>query len=161
MVDLTPFVLPVRVVQFIFSIVVIGTEGYVANRFDNYFLGTAPAEVAFLIFCAVWTWLVLAYVIGAPLVFPVAAHHYAVAAVEIVTMIFWFAGFIALAANLGWCPSGYHITTCSAADAGTAFAAFEWVLFVFTSVVAVIAALGNRSSVKAEAAPPVEAMHVP
>lgn len=35
------------------------------------------------------------------------------------------------------------------------------VLFVFTSVVAVIAALGNRTSVKAEAAPPVEAMHVP
>ena len=28
MVDLTPFVLPVRVVQFIFSIIVIGTEGY-------------------------------------------------------------------------------------------------------------------------------------
>ena len=98
----------------------------VANKFDKSIFGTTPDEVAFLIFCAVWTWLVLAYVIGAPFFLPVAAHRYAVAAVEAVTMIFWFAGFIALAANLGWCPTGAHLTLCSAADAGTAFAAFEW-----------------------------------
>jgi hypothetical protein len=89
-------------------------------------LGSAPAEVAFLIFCAVWTWLVLAYLIGAPILFPVAAHRFAVVAVEAVTMIFWYAGFIALAANLAWCPSSAHSPICGSADAGTAFAAFEW-----------------------------------
>lgn len=43
-----------------------------------------------------------------------------VTAVESVTTIFRLAGFIALAANLSWCPMGYHPTTYSAADAGTA-----------------------------------------
>jgi hypothetical protein len=67
----------------------------------------------------------VAYFIAAPLFFPVAAHHLAILALEAVTMIFWFAGFIALAAALGnGCPTWYN--ACRTAAAGDAFSAFEW-----------------------------------
>jgi hypothetical protein len=169
MVDLTAALLPVRIVQAVFAIVVLGTLGNcrhlsslsplfplplsythspqphdveqqrtprhaqkltfalppAASDWDSFFFDGTPSQVAFLIFCACWTLLAVAYFIAAPLVVPGAAHHLAILALEAVTMIFWFAGFIALAAALGnGCPARYN--ACRTAAAGDAFSAFEW-----------------------------------
>ena len=86
----------------------------------------SPSQINFLIFDAVWTILALAFLIVVPWRFSeTKAHHkFAILAVEGVTMIFWFAGFIALAIFLSDRVCFGHV--CSSAKAGAAFAAFEW-----------------------------------
>ena len=53
----------------------------------------------------------------------VLGHGFVVVAVEAVTMIFWFAGFIAAANQLGG-PTGGALF--GSADAAIAFGAFDW-----------------------------------
>ena len=86
----------------------------------------SPSQINFLLFDAVWTVLALLYLIIVPWRFSetVAHHKFAILAVEAVTMIFWFAGFIALAVFLGERVCYGHV--CSAAKAAIVFAAFEW-----------------------------------
>jgi len=153
------FLFPVRIVQGIFAIIVLGTLAFTANAWDgDYFVYSTPSEISFLLFCSVWTLLALAYLILSPMFFPVAAHRFAVLAVEAVTMIFWFAGFIALAVPLGGDNYAQRYTSFRTAAAGDAFSAFEWVLFVFTTVVAALAAAEGRRTRKAPVGP---AMQVP
>ena len=57
--------------------------------------------------------------------FPVTAHKFGILAVEIVTAIFWFAGWIALAALLG-AIGIRHWTPGQVAAAAVTFAAIEW-----------------------------------
>lgn len=86
----------------------------------------SPGQINFLIFDSVWTFLALAYLIVVPWRFSdtVAHHKFAILAVETLTMIFWFAGFIALAVFLDDRVCFGHV--CSAAKAAAVFAAFEW-----------------------------------
>lgn len=86
----------------------------------------APTQVNFLLFCAVWSVLVLLYLAIVPWRFAnTAAHHkFAVLGMESLTMLFWFAGFIALAVFLSDRVCFGHV--CSAAKAAAAFGAFEW-----------------------------------
>jgi hypothetical protein len=90
----------------------------------------SPSQINFLIFTSVWTLLALAYLIITPGRFPTAAHKYGILAAEAVTMLFWFADFIALAVlltNAGCSAhSGRYWGPCRAAIAGDVFAAFEW-----------------------------------
>jgi hypothetical protein len=86
----------------------------------------SPGQVNFLLFDSVWTLLALAYLIVVPWRFSetMAHHKFAILAVEAVTMIFWFAGFIALAVFLSDRRCFGHV--CSAAKAAAAFGGFEW-----------------------------------
>lgn len=85
--------------------------------------------VNFDLFNAVWTLVVaLPYLSLVPIFFANLSHHYAVLAIEVVTMIFWFAGFIALGALLPP-PRACHYSVCSSLQAATVFAAFEWYVF--------------------------------
>ena len=68
----------------------------------------------------------MAVLVIAPLKFPTAAHKYGILAVEAVTMIFWFAGFIALAVLLGDSGCGRTADVCRVAEAATVFGAIEW-----------------------------------
>lgn len=96
----------------------------VAHWWDGYRHSYSPSQVNFLLFTCAWTILALAYLIVAPARFPVAAHKYGILAVEFLTMIFWFAGFIALAVLVDeyWCIG----RVCDCAKAGAAFGAFLW-----------------------------------
>jgi len=105
-----------------------------------------PSQTAFIIFCAVWTILVVLYFMLAPRFFEPAAHPFARVAVDALTMLFWFGGFIAIAVLAGaekdwgyWdvfdgynnnYESKYYQVTAAAAAMG----AFEWILFVVTTV---------------------------
>lgn len=80
-----------------------------------------------MLFNGVWSlFIVVPYFILAPIFIPALAHRFALVAVDAVTMIFWFAGFIALAADIGdpqGCSKG---SLCREMQAATAFGAFSW-----------------------------------
>lgn len=97
----------------------------VAHYYNDYIDLASPSQINFLIFTSIWTLLALAYLTLSPWLFPRAAHKFAILAVETLTMLFWFAGFIALSvfvSNLILCGG----RACNSAKAACVFGAFEW-----------------------------------
>lgn len=80
----------------------------------------------FMVFNGIWTaFLATPYLAFAPAVFPHTALQYVVPAVELVTTIFWFSGFVATATILPP-PRMCHGGLCNSLQAATVFGAFEW-----------------------------------
>lgn len=119
------FTLPLRVAQALLAILVLGLTAYVVSSWNGPYGTGSPTEANFLLFVSVWTILAVAYLIVAPARFPTAAHKFGILAAEAITMIFWFAGFIAFAVLLtDWgCRRG---SPCRTSQAAVVFAAFEW-----------------------------------
>ena len=81
-----------------------------------------------MLFTSVWTLLAVAYLTLAPTRFPRAAHKFAIAGVEFLTMLFWFASFIAVAVlwrDIYWGWAG-HGTVHDVGIAAIVFGAFLW-----------------------------------
>ena len=136
--------LPVRIAQALFAIIVLGlsADGMrpahlpeirmlnlsvpVASWWNAFYSDISPSQINFLLFCSIWTCAVaVPYLALSPRFFPIAAHKYAILAAEAVTMIFWFAGFLAAAVLL----AGFNFcngTVCGAARGAIVFGAFEW-----------------------------------
>jgi hypothetical protein len=130
------FALPIRVVQGVIAFLDVILLSYTANRWYQGYSGS-PSEVNFLLFCSIWTLLAVAYLIIAPMNYPTTAHKFAILGVEAVTMIFWFAGWVALAVLLGEVGTrGY--TAAQVAAAATAFGAIEFLLFGATTIMAAL-----------------------
>jgi hypothetical protein len=91
----------------------------------------SPTEVNFMIFSPVWTIFALIFLVIVPMKFPSAAPKFALLAVETLTMLYWFSGFIALAVFLS--DRICFGTVCSVAKAGTAISAFQWLTFAATT----------------------------
>jgi len=145
-------VLPLRAVQVVFSIIVLGLTAYVINAFNTpYGWDWSPDSVDFMLFCSIWTLLVVAYLVITPSRFPHLAHKYAVAAVEAVTMIFWFAAWVAVATLWGDWHCGSRGGVCGAGTAAIVFSAFIWLTFVITTIVS---ALHIRRTSRGDTAPP-------
>lgn len=102
--------------------------------------GYTPSQDAFELFCAVWTILVLVYLALSPRVMDRKLHHpFAVLGLNAITMLFWFAAFIAMAVLhhdlaeidvfdgfddvYGVCGGGSY---CPSIEAAAIFGAFEW-----------------------------------
>ena len=121
-------ILPLRAVQALFSIIVLGLTAYIIDAYRGPQGGWSPDSVDFMLFCSLWTLLVVAYLVLAPTRFPAAAHKYAIIAVEAVTMIFWFAAWVAVASWWGnvWHPRGGHHPVWSSGVAAIVFSAFIW-----------------------------------
>jgi len=140
------FMLPVRIAQALFAIIVLGLSADVASWWDAFYSDISPSQINFLLFCGVWTCAIaVPYLALSPRFFPVAAHKYAILAAEAVTMIFWFAGFLAAAVLL----SGFNFcngSVCGAARGAVIFGAFEWVLFSATTIMAIIHVLRTRNN---------------
>ncbi|KAL9127812.1 MAG: hypothetical protein Q9217_003372, partial [Psora testacea] len=81
----------IRAVQAVFAVIVLGLTGHVASYRDT------PSEVSFLLFTSIWTLLALLYLALAPRFMSKIANVFAIVAVDALTMLFWFAGFVALA----------------------------------------------------------------
>ena len=83
-----------------------------------------------MLFTSIWTLLAVAYLVFAPTRFPALAHKYAIAAVEAITMIFWFAAWVAVAALWGdiRCRrrGGPWGGPCGAGTAAIVFGAIIW-----------------------------------
>jgi len=145
-------ILPLRGVALLFSIIELGLTAYGVSIFD----GTVNDDgiiitynfgsLNFLLFCSLWSILLLIYLIIA-LRMPHITHLFVTVALLAITMIFWFAGFVALAVFLGStingaCSNG--VGSCGVLDAATAFAAFLWVIFLIDTIFAAAAAFGGR-----------------
>jgi hypothetical protein len=84
----------------------------------------SPSQINFLIFNSIWTILTLVYVTVVPMKFPRATPLYALLGADCLAMIFWFAGFIALAVFLTSRVCFGNV--CNVARTAVAFSAAEW-----------------------------------
>ena len=86
----------------------------------------------------------LAYLTLTPMFMARLSHRVAIVAVEALTMLLWFIGFVALAVyvgNLAICVG--HV--CRALKAAVVFGAFEWALFLATTILAALEMRGTRT----------------
>ncbi|KAL1998013.1 hypothetical protein VTN02DRAFT_204 [Thermoascus thermophilus] len=146
-----PWVVPVRVVQAVFALIVLALTAYVISWSGD---GGSSDAVNFMLFNGVWTlFIATPYLALAPVFFPNITNQFIILLAEALTMIFWFAGFIALAALLpgpGWCSK---FGPCRALEAATVFGAFAWALFAATTgvVVANLIRSGGRAKQQSSA----------
>lgn len=112
------YIFPLRVLQGIFSFLVMALTAAVMNR------GKHPT-FSFVLFTSIWSLLVLGYLILAPSRYPEFAHKFAILGVEFITMIFWFGGFVAFADLMSPAPE-YTNEIVRVAQAAVAFSAFAW-----------------------------------
>ena len=144
-------VLPLRAVQAVFSLIVLGLTAYIVDAYNGPYGSWSPHSVNFMLFTSVWTLLAVAYLVLTPTRYPRAAHIFAIAGVEALTMLFWFAAWIAVAALWGDWWVGWHGGVWGAGVAAIVFGAFIWLAFVVTTI---IAALHVRRSSRNDTAPP-------
>lgn len=126
------FVPIAHIVAGVFSIIELGLTAYIVSVYDGtyengyYWSGNAsPDRVNFMLFNAIWSLLVLAYIGLTPLYMTGIFHRLAALALEVITMIFWFAGSIALAVLIG-APRCHGNTFCGSYEAAVAFGFFLW-----------------------------------
>ncbi|KAF1923856.1 uncharacterized protein M421DRAFT_95813 [Didymella exigua CBS 183.55] len=146
-------VLGIRATQALFAIIVLGLTAYLVSLYTNPWASWSPHSLNFMLFTSIWTLLAVAYLTLAPTRFPRAAHKFAIAGVEFLTMLFWFAAFIAVAVlwrDIYWGWSG-HGTAHNVGVAAIVFGAFLWLLFLATTV---LSALHIRNSSRNNTAPP-------
>ncbi|USP81241.1 uncharacterized protein yc1106_08515 [Curvularia clavata] len=138
--------LALRALQVIFAIIIMGTDGYAINVYRGHtsFVDTpwggyegyfgVPNAWGFLIFCAGWTVLVVIFYYVAE---KALTRHlwvgYIRIAVEAIALLSWFAGWIAVAVNIGTGACADSYVSCGALKAATVFGAFEWLLFMVTA----------------------------
>ncbi|OAL55368.1 hypothetical protein IQ07DRAFT_639052 [Pyrenochaeta sp. DS3sAY3a] len=131
---------PVRGVQAVLSLVVLGLMAYVSSWWSTHWRQSSPSEVNFLIFAPSWTILALVPLVVLPLRFShlttSTAAKYGILALEMLTMLFWFGGFIALAVFLS--DRICFGTVCDVARASTAISALNWVAWAVTFVYGVL-----------------------
>jgi hypothetical protein len=100
----------------------------VADTINSIFSNASPSQLNFVIFCAIWSILAVAFLIISPRYDPQAqhvGHKFPILGVDVVTAIFWFAGFIAWAVKVG-VPHCGSDKLCESAQASVAFGAFLW-----------------------------------
>jgi len=140
------FTLPLRAAQAVFTIIVLGLTAFVANWWSGYWHNLAPSEINFLLFTSVWTIVALVYLIVVPWRFAnsAAGHKYGILAAEGLTMLFWFAGFVALAVFLSNRVCFGQV--CNVAKAAVVFASLEWLIFAATTVMAALHCFRTRNT---------------
>lgn len=148
--------LPIRVFQATFSIVIIGLSGFgkfsIINqrmeeqprvKANKYFLSPVahwyntntaylpPSPISFLLFCGVYSLLSVLYLGLVSKLFPKTANPYAVLSLEITNLLFWLAGFASLSVFLSkllFCRG----SVCGAARADVGIGACLFVSWIVT-----------------------------
>ncbi|KAF2640791.1 hypothetical protein P280DRAFT_327544 [Massarina eburnea CBS 473.64] len=155
------WVLPVRGVQFALTVTVLGMMGYVANWWQTHWRQMSPVEVNFLIFAPVWSLLALPVLTIVPLKFPRATESagpkYGLLALELITSLYWFGGFVALAVFLN--DRICFGAVCSVAKAGTAVSAINWAAWTVTLVAGIVGLFRRGGSGMGKSAEPKVEMH--
>jgi hypothetical protein len=123
-----------------------GHTSFIHTPFGDYYsYSGVPNAWGFLLFCAVWTILVVIFQLVARIIFTDHAFiGYIRLATEVVAVLSWFAGWIAVAVNIGTgaCVEGY--VSCGALEAATVFGAVEWLLFMGTATLTISGVLEYR-----------------
>ncbi|KAI5805210.1 membrane-associating domain-containing protein [Geopyxis carbonaria] len=135
------FILPLRIAQGVLALIVLGLSAYYTTFLRN----TTYAGGPFLLFCSIWTFLALGYLVAAPLWIQAIHNMWAVLGVEIATTLLWFIGFIVAASEFPGmlCDNfdgtgSYNCPGLGSGKGATALGAFEWALFVATLVLCIV-----------------------
>lgn len=167
---------PVRGAQAVFSIIVLGLMAYgpfphhtsipvltptVSSWWTSHWLQASPAQISFLLFAAVWSLTSLLPLLLIPLKFSQllssAGFRWGLVALDALTMLFWFAGFVALSVFLSGRICFGQV--CDVAKTGAVFGGLAWAVsagaFAYGTVCAV---KGEKRRVPAVQRPDV-AMH--
>ncbi|KAJ4987524.1 hypothetical protein SVAN01_06981 [Stagonosporopsis vannaccii] len=135
---------PVRGAQAVFSVIVLGLMAYgpsfespfniqanltqVSSWWTSHWRQESPAQVSFLIFTAVWSLVTLIPIFLIPLKFShllsSAGFRWGLVTLDALTMLFWFAGFVALAVFLNGRICFGQV--CDVARAGAVFGGLSW-----------------------------------
>ncbi|KAF2826462.1 hypothetical protein CC86DRAFT_455943 [Ophiobolus disseminans] len=130
------WIYPVRGVQAVLAIAVLGLMGYVSSWWATHWRQSSPSEVNFLIFAPSWTILTLVLLVALPLKFShllsSKAAQWGLLGLELLTMLYWFGGFVALAVFLS--DRICFGTVCDVARASTVISALSWVAWAVTFV---------------------------
>ncbi|MCJ1473130.1 hypothetical protein MMC13_001781 [Lambiella insularis] len=146
--------LPLRGVAVLFTIIELGLTAYCVSVYDGTFVDTdgfvftlSWHSMNFLLFCSLWSLLLLAYLLLI-LKFNKFSHHLISFVLLLLTSLFWFAGFIAVAVGTsGLCYGVNASNGCNTAKAAAAFGAFLWLIFLVDAVFAGLGSFrGGRSS---------------
>lgn len=157
-----------RALQVIFAIIVMGTDGYAIRVYrgytahvefkygDFYAHHGVPNAWGFLMFCAGWTVLVVAFHFIAGSRFANRAYiGYIHVALEAVAVLSWLAGFVAVAVQISRtndCSRGTN--SCGQLTAATVLGGLEWLLFVITAALTFsVVFRGSRKSTSLEGKP--------
>ncbi|MCJ1289793.1 hypothetical protein MMC34_001326 [Xylographa carneopallida] len=141
--------LPLRGVAVLFTIIELGLTAYGVSYFDRtysdgYYIYTSNVgSLNFMLFNSLWSLLLLAYLL-VTLRLAKFSHPIATFVLLLLTALFWFSGFIALAVAVGPTCDGNH--ACQTVAAAAAFGAFLWVIFLVDAVFAGMAAFGGHRS---------------
>jgi hypothetical protein len=111
---------------------------------DHYWNSWSLDEHDFLLFCSVWSLLVVAYLALTPRFLPRFFHSIAALALLVITTIFWFAGAIALAVHTPGAGCGAGWRGCGVGYAAVAFAFFIWAIFLALAVFDTLTFLRSR-----------------
>ncbi|MCJ1403490.1 hypothetical protein MMC11_006713 [Xylographa trunciseda] len=143
--------LPLRGVAVLFAIIELGLTAYGVSAYDfceifeGYQYCQTFGSLNFVLFASLWSLLLLAYLF-ATLRFGRFSHPIASFVLLLVTSLFWFSGFIALAVAIGGSSCGPN-RSCQAIAAASAFGAFLWLIFLVDAIFAGMAAFsGSRTS---------------
>lgn len=121
----------------------------------------SPVEVNFMIFSPIWSILALVVLIIVPWKMPYVAQNsgpkIGLLVLELLTTLYWFGGFIAMAVFLN--DRICFGTVCSVAKAGTAISALNWVAWMVTLVLSVIRVFFSRGGSSAATSAPKVEMH--
>ncbi|KAJ5225353.1 hypothetical protein N7468_006578 [Penicillium chermesinum] len=134
------WVYPVRIIQAIFALAVIGLTAYV--------VATIPFSnvIYFMLFNGCWTAAIAVPYLGlAPVFSPTVSHELVIPGMEIITSCLWLASWIAVAVLIPK-PSECHMSSCHSAQAVIVLAAVEWALFIFTNYFAILDLRNSRNN---------------
>ncbi|KAG5754442.1 hypothetical protein H9Q69_010543 [Fusarium xylarioides] len=132
----------IHAVLAVFLIIELGLTAYLVDATSNWW-SDSPASVSFLLFCVVWSILILLYLALTPLFAPRLYHSMVALGVLALTTLFWFAGATALAAHIG-VPKCHGITICQCAQAAVAFGYFIWAIFTGLTIMEGLAFMRSR-----------------
>ena len=128
----------VHAVLAVFLIIELGLTAYMVDFFRHW----TPSSYAFLLFCSVWSILMLLYLALAPRFAPRIYHNMIALGILAVTSLFWFAGATAVAARLGvpHCDNNH----CRSVQAAIAFGYFIWAIFTGLTIMEALAFMRGR-----------------
>ncbi|KAK4186601.1 marvel domain-containing protein, partial [Podospora australis] len=121
-------ILPLRIVQGLFAVVVLILSSFVAHWYSVKTVISSPSQINFLLFGALWSFLSLTYLELIPRFLPRLSNPYVSLGVEFTNVLFWFSGFVSLAdflSKLLFCRGA----VCHSAQADVAFAAMLWIVW--------------------------------
>lgn len=119
------------------------TNCLVVGQTDGRWWGGAPSQFAFMLFTTIWSILVLVYIAVTPVVLPSLFIPIVSLGLLALTMLFWFAGSIAMAVLIG-VPDCNGNNFCQSAQAGVAFGFFNWIIFTGLTVLEGMGVMRSR-----------------